>query len=180
MIQGSFLHLVKHIFPIFLSFILHGSSSVLKMIICSAPKALLSPKSGAILPSAGQCRSIKFGALVDCQLHLLCGGEGNSHKYHPFQGFNALENVLTSLKAAVLAPAAIMVDTKKCNCPFLCHKFQLNYLITVPSLDSIKKESSRANKKILESYKIRENQVTVNWTCISLYFLTTMKLQRIR
>lgn len=68
-------------------------------------------------------------------------GQEKDGKYHPFQGFNSLQNVLASLKAAVLAPDVGMVDPKKVNRPFPCHEFQSTYIITVPSLDSIKKES---------------------------------------
>lgn len=85
-----------------------------------------------------------------------------------FQGFHSLQNILTSLKAAVLAPAVRMVDPEKGNRPFPCHEFQSNHIITVPSLNSRRKVKEQI-RKFLESYEIRENKVTVNWTFITPY-----------
>lgn len=50
----------------------------------------------------------------------------NTQNYNPFQAFLSLQNVLTSLKAAMLALAVRVVDLKKCNQPFPCREFQSN------------------------------------------------------
>lgn len=83
-IQGPFLHLLKHTFPTFLSFILHGSSSVCKLILCSAPKALFCPNQVPhfLLPdSAGVlCLEFWWAASSICCVE----GEEKDGKYHPF------------------------------------------------------------------------------------------------
>ena len=150
-IRGSLLHRVIHLFPTFLfqhfDCLLHH----LWLFLCNedgpmwCPEGIISPliKCHTFFCTVQECM---FWALVDCQLHLLCGGGVNAQKYNPFQAFHSLQNVFTSLKAAVLAPAVRIVDPKKCNQPFPCHEFHSNYISTVPSLASGKKLKQQTSK----------------------------------